>query len=78
MIPMDSTWLLRTSPCRLFTGDKLAREMIKIRPDIPVILCSGYSEKISDEKIKEIGIRTVLLKPIVSKDMSRIVKAGVG
>ena len=56
------------------TGDKLAREMIKIRPDIPVILCSGYSEKISDEKIKEIGIRTVLLKPIVSKDMSRIVR----
>ena len=30
------------------TGDKLAIELIKIRPDIPVILCSGYSRKISD------------------------------
>ena len=56
------------------TGDKLAQEMMKIRPDIPVILCSGYSKKLSEEQAREIGIRRILMKPIVLKDLSKIVR----
>ena len=56
------------------TGEKLAQALMKVRPDIPVILCSGYSEKLSQKKAKEIGIRTFLTKPIVLKDMSEIVR----
>ncbi|MGE0083730.1 MAG: response regulator [Desulfococcaceae bacterium] len=51
------------------TGDMLAREMLKIRPDIPIILCTGYSEHMSEEKAKDIGIKTMLLKPL---DISRL------
>lgn len=46
------------------TGDKLAREILAIRPDIPVILCTGYNERISEEKAREIGIRELAMKPM--------------
>ena len=56
------------------TGDKLAQEMIKIRPDIPVILCTGYSKKISEEKARRLGIRAFVMKPISSRVMAETVR----
>ncbi len=56
------------------TGDKLARELMKIRPDIPIILCTGYSKRISEEKAKEMGIRAFLMKPIVMRDLAETVR----
>ncbi len=52
------------------TGDKLAKELIKIRPDIPIILCSGYSERITPEKASNIGIKDFLKKPLSMRDLS--------
>jgi len=46
------------------TGDHLAQKMLGIRPDIPIIICTGYSEKISEERAKEIGIQSLALKPL--------------
>ena len=51
-------------------GDKLAVELIKIRPDIPILLCTGFSEGMTDEKIKSLGIKGLLMKPIVIKDLA--------
>jgi signal transduction histidine kinase/CheY-like chemotaxis protein len=56
------------------TGDKLAMEMMKIRPDLPVILCTGYSNKISEKEAAGIGIRAFLYKPVVKNDMATIVR----
>ncbi len=56
------------------TGDKLAREFIKVRPDIPVILCTGYSKKISRESIAELGIKAFADKPIVKADLAKVVR----
>ncbi len=56
------------------TGDELAREMIKIRPDIPVILCTGFSKTITSEKAKEIGIRDFILKPILANELAVTVR----
>ncbi len=53
------------------TGDQLAREIITVRHDIPVILCTGYNIHISEEKAKRIGIREFLLKPL---DMKTLIK----
>ncbi len=53
------------------SGDKLAVELIKIRPDIPVLLCTGFSESMTDEKIKYLGIKGLLMKPIVIKDLAK-------
>jgi PAS domain S-box-containing protein len=52
------------------TGDKLASELVKIRPDIPILLCTGFSQMIPEEKANTIGIQGILMKPIVMKDLS--------
>ena len=56
------------------TGDKLAVELMKIRPDIPVILCSGYSKKISGESAADIGIKAFAYKPVVKSDLAKTVR----
>jgi PAS domain S-box-containing protein len=56
------------------TGDKLAIEMMKIRPDIPVILCTGYSKRISDESAAHIGIKAFAHKPIVRSELAKTVR----
>ncbi len=45
-------------------GDKLAVELIKTRPDIPILLCTGFSETISDEKVASIGVKGLVMKPV--------------
>jgi CheY-like chemotaxis protein len=56
------------------TGAKLAEEIMKIRADIPVIVCTGYSKKISQESAAEIGIKALIYKPIVKADLAKIVR----
>jgi PAS domain S-box-containing protein len=56
------------------TGDKLAVELMKIRGDIPIILCTGYSKKISDETALEIGIKAFTYKPMVRADLAKTVR----
>ena len=59
-------------------GDILAREMMTVRPDIPIIICSGHSERMSKEKAKEMGIKAFLMKPIVVRDMAEMVRRALG
>ncbi|WP_051012324.1 response regulator [Desulfobacula toluolica] len=51
-------------------GDKLSAQLIKINPDIPILLCTGFSEAISKEKAAALGIKGFLMKPIVMKDFA--------
>ena len=55
-------------------GDKLSVELTKIRPDIPILLCTGFSETMSEEKAKSLGIKGFLFKPIVMKDLSQKIR----
>ena len=55
-------------------GDKLSAELTKIRPDIPVLLCTGFSEKMSEEKATSMGIKGFLLKPIIMKDLAQKIR----
>lgn len=56
------------------TGDRLVKEILKIRPDIPAILCTGFNETIDEEKAKEIGIRQYIEKPYDNRFMATIVR----
>jgi len=56
------------------TGDRFAQEILKIRPDIPTILCTGYSEKIDKQKAKEMGIRQYIEKPIKRSVLAKMVR----
>jgi CheY-like chemotaxis protein len=56
------------------TGDMLSREILRIRPDIPIILCTGYSEKITEEKAKAAGIREFIAKPLGTKKLANVIR----
>jgi CheY-like chemotaxis protein len=56
------------------TGDMLAAKIFSIRPDIPVIVCTGYSEKIDKELIKNIGIKELAMKPLAMKDIAEMIR----
>ncbi|MGZ3606669.1 MAG: response regulator, partial [Syntrophales bacterium] len=47
------------------TGIELAKELMAIRSDIPIILCTGFSELIDEKHAKEMGIREFVMKPFV-------------
>jgi len=56
------------------TGDELAKKILSIRPDIPIVLCTGYSKRISDSKAKEIGIRAFVVKPLTQHELASVVR----
>ena len=56
------------------TGDVLAAELRKIRADIPIILCTGYSSKINKEKAQGIGINAFASKPLTRSDFSQTIR----
>ena len=56
------------------TGDTLAQKLMEIRPDIPVILCTGYSEHVSGEGAKKIGIRKFVMKPLEMKVLAKAIR----
>ena len=55
-------------------GDRLAREVMKIRKDIPVILCTGHSARIDEDKAKELGLAAYIMKPLVMKEFANTVR----
>ncbi|WP_303721898.1 ATP-binding protein [Malonomonas rubra] len=60
------------------TGDMLARELLAIRADIPIVLCSGSAPEtnsiLTAEKSRAIGIREVLLKPVDKEQMDQVIR----
>ena len=56
------------------TGIQLAGELVKIRPDIPIIICTGFSEKLTEQKAKTFGIKGLLMKPVARHEMARLVR----
>ena len=56
------------------SGTELAVELLKIRSDISIVLCTGYSSKISDDMIKEIGIADYFMKPFDAEQLALIVR----
>lgn len=56
------------------TGMELAKELLKLRPDIPIILCTGYSEHINEDKAKISGVRAFLMKPIVLSEIANAIR----
>ncbi|MCF8085133.1 MAG: response regulator [Deltaproteobacteria bacterium] len=56
------------------TGKELVREMLTIRPDLPIILCTGYSQQIDEKEAKAMGIRGFVTKPIVMREMAQTIR----
>jgi len=56
------------------TGDRLIKELVKIRDDIKTIICTGYSQKIDNEKASEIGASGYIVKPIDRKILAETLR----
>lgn len=56
------------------TGDRLADRLLRIRPDIPVIMCTGYTDIYTSARVRELGLKGVLMKPYVLETMARMVR----
>lgn len=56
------------------TGDRLAAAVKRIRPDIPVILCTGFSERMDEERVKRLGVDGFVLKPVLKKDIAELIR----
>jgi CheY-like chemotaxis protein len=82
---LDAIELFRADPRRFqlvitdltmpnMTGDRLCAELKKIDPDIPVILCTGFSERITPEIIQSIGIDGFVKKPVLKRDIAILIR----
>ena len=55
-------------------GDRLAREMLSISPELPVIVCTGFTERMDAAKARDLGVRGFVLKPLNVKDLAQLVR----
>ena len=59
------------------TGVALAKEILNIRPDEPIILCTGFNEMITEENARSMGIREFIMKPVTINELSKKVAAAL-
>ena len=56
------------------SGVKLSEKIKTLRPEIPVIICTGHSPLIDEERAKSIGIAGFVIKPVVTRDIARTIR----
>jgi DNA-binding NtrC family response regulator len=59
------------------TGTSLAQEIMRIRPDMPIILCTGFSEGVTGESATAMGFREFLMKPLAMGDLAHAVRGAL-
>ncbi len=84
--PVEALELFRSRPDRFdlvitdmtmpkMTGENLVQEILNIRAEMPIILCTGYHEKISEEKARKLGIKAFVFKPFVPHNFALTVRS---
>jgi CheY-like chemotaxis protein/anti-sigma regulatory factor (Ser/Thr protein kinase) len=73
--PKDFDLVISDQTMPGMTGDALARELMKLNPGIPVILCTGYSQLIDQRRAREKGIRALVMKPILISEIADAIRA---
>ncbi|RPJ75166.1 MAG: response regulator, partial [Desulfobacteraceae bacterium] len=59
------------------TGDRLAVTLMNIRPGLPVIVCTGFSELIGPERARDMGIRALIMKPFLKGEMAKAIRTAL-
>ncbi|RPI75024.1 MAG: response regulator, partial [Desulfobacteraceae bacterium] len=72
--PDDYDLVITDQTMPKITGVELSKELLKIRADIPIILCTGYSEIVNEEQAQAAGIRKFIMKPIAKKALAQIIR----
>lgn len=56
------------------SGDRLALELMNIRPELPIILCTGFSERFDEGRARVLGIRKVVMKPLSMSELAGVIR----
>jgi len=72
--PDDFDLLITDMAMPEINGADLAKDLLSKRPDLPIILCTGFSDTINEKIAKSIGIKSFLMKPIIVKDLATKVR----
>jgi PAS domain S-box-containing protein len=83
--PEDAVWLFKENPGQFaavildqlmprMTGMELAQRLREIRADLPMILCTGHGDSITPEQMESVGVREIVLKPIVMRVLAEAVR----
>jgi CheY-like chemotaxis protein len=59
------------------TGINLAKALLEVRPELPIVLCTGFSDQVNEEMLRSIGIRGLLLKPITIHELAHSVRLAI-
>ena len=60
------------------SGAELLRALVEVRADLPIIVCTGYSDRVTAEDAKALGARAYLLKPITMSRLAQIIEEVLG
>ncbi len=72
--PNDFDLVITDMTMPKLTGDRLAEAVMAVRPDIPVILCTGFSATMDDGKAKALGVRAFVKKPMLKAEIARLIR----
>ena len=72
--PADFDLVISDMTMPFLTGAELAQRMLAIRPELPIIICTGFSELINEEKAVALGIRRLLMKPVLRDELAQAVR----
>jgi CheY-like chemotaxis protein len=73
--PSEFDLVITDQTMPFLTGEDLGKEIMRIRPDIPIILCTGYSDLISSEKASALGFRGYIMKPFTVREGAELVRS---
>ena len=73
--PEDFDLVITDMSMPKMAGDRLAAELMKIRRDIPILLCTGHSDSVDEKKARRLGIKGFAMKPLDKGKLARAVRA---
>jgi len=56
------------------TGEELVKEILALRADMPIVMCTGYSPLVDDDTSKTAGIKAFAMKPLTKREMARTIR----
>ena len=59
------------------TGTHLAKALLAIRPDLPIVLCTGFSDRVNEAMLQSMGIRGLMLKPLTIHELAHSVRMAI-
>ena len=73
--PRDFDMVITDMTMPELTGEDLARTMLQLSPNIPIIICTGFNENMNEERARHLGVRRLVYKPIVRNALAEIVRS---